>query len=259
MVSADMIDKVMVGGITVDRLSSNDMATKLLNDVAAKAPCPKLVFSVNGQCVSMGATDAKFAADLNQGDICHADGMSIVFASRVFTKSPLPERISTTDFFHIAARAAEQHRLKFYFLGGSTDIVQVAYCEARKLYPNIEWVGYQNGYFHIDEEPEICRKIIASGADVVWVGLGRPKQEAFCVRNKKRLRGVAWVKTCGGLFDFLAGKNSRAPGWMQAIGFEWAYRIMLEPRRLWWRYVVTNIHSLILFMTRSGPASEISE
>ncbi len=244
--------RVMIGGINVDKLASDEMAALMVDDVAARLPRPKLVFSANGHAISMAATDAAFAANLAQGDIRHADGMSIVFAARIFTPVRLPERIGTTDFFHIAARVAEVHHLKYFFLGGTEEVVSAAYCEARTKYPGIEWVGFRNGYFDDKDEPEICREIVASGADVVWVGLGRPKQEAFCVRNRKILGGVTWMKTCGGLFDFLAGKNSRAPEWMQNCGLEWAYRILQEPRRLVWRYTVTNTHSLWLFMTRSG-------
>ena len=71
------------------------------------------------------------------------------------------------------------------------------------------------------------------------------------MRNAHRLQGVTWLTTCGGLFDFLAGKNSRAPEWMQAAGMEWIYRTMLEPRRLAWRYFVTNPHAIWLFLTQT--------
>ena len=247
-----MSDKVMIGGVPVDVYSRDSLADQLARDVTAPLARPKLVFSANGQGISMAVTDQVFARDLEQADIVHADGMSIVFASRVFTRTHLPERIATTDFFHDAARVADKKRLKFFFLGAKEEVVRDAYAEAQKMYPNVDWVGFRNGYFTEDEEEQVCREIVATGADVVWVGIGRPKQEAFCVRNADRLAGVTWLKTCGGLFDFLAGRNSRAPSWMQSLGLEWAYRTLLEPRRLLWRYVVTNTHCLWLFLTKSG-------
>lgn len=254
-----MDSKVMIGGLAVDNVSRDGLAQWLARDVEVGLDRPKLVFSANGQGVSMAATNRAFADDIAKADIRHADGMSIVFASRLFTRTPLPERIATTDFFHDAAKVAEERKLKFFFLGASEEVVCEAYSAARQMYPNIDWVGFRNGYFDIDQEAEVCREIVESGADVVWVGLGRPKQEAFCVRNADRLKGVTWLKTCGGLFDFLAGKNSRAPDWMQAMGLEWLYRTLLEPRRLLMRYVVTNAHSIWLFITKSGTGAERAE
>ena len=76
------------------------------------------------------------------------------------------------------------------------------------------------------------------------------------MRNRDRLRGVGLIKTSGGLFDYLSGKNSRAPDWMQKAGLEWAYRTFLEPRRLAGRYFVTNPHALFLLLTRTKQAGQ---
>ena len=87
---------------------------------------------------------------------------------------------------------------------------------------------------------------------MLWVGLGVPYEQAFVARNKAQLTHVGVVKTCGGLFDFVAGKNTRAPQWMQDHALEWAYRLWLEPRRLFWRYVTTNIATVVLLALRTG-------
>lgn len=247
-----MNKRVKVGGVFIDCVSRATLAAMMVSDRDAQLTKPKLVFSANGQSVSMAASDPEFARDYRAAEICHADGMSAVFASRLFTRSPLPERISTTDFFHDAARSAERHGLSFYFLGGTAETVTAAYRAAKRQYPGIKWVGYRDGYFGVEEEADICRAITQSGADVVWVGLGRPVQEAFCVRNRHRLKGVTWLKTCGGLFDFIAGRHIRAPRWVQALGFEWAFRLFLEPRRLMKRYATTIPHALLLFARQSG-------
>jgi exopolysaccharide biosynthesis WecB/TagA/CpsF family protein len=82
--------------------------------------------------------------------------------------------------------------------------------------------------------------------------MGAPAEQRFCLRNRASLSQVGIIKTSGGLFDFVSGKNSRAPGWMQAVGLEWAYRMALEPRRLAYRYLTTNPHALYLLLTASG-------
>ncbi len=172
----------------------------------------------------------------------HGDGQSIVIASKM-TEAPLPERIATTDFFHDAAEAAIRNDLSFFIFGGSENQNRTATDAIRKLYPGIKIAGRRNGYFKPDEEDGICREIRESGADVLWVGLGKPFQEEWSVRNRHKLQGVAWLKTCGGLYAFLCGDAPRAPEWMQRLGLEWLFRTMQDPKRLAWRYLTTNPHS----------------
>jgi len=181
---------------------------------------------------------------MKQADIIHADGMSVVLVSRLLGRKSLPERIATTDFFHIAANSAGMNRLSFYFLGGQAEVNAKAYAIAKQLYPGINWVGNHHGYFAKNEVDALCEKIRAAKPDVLWVGLGRPKQEIFAVQNRTKLVGIGWIKTCGGLFDFLAGEKRRAPEWMQLTGLEWIWRIIQEPRRLIRRYAFTNLHAL---------------
>jgi N-acetylglucosaminyldiphosphoundecaprenol N-acetyl-beta-D-mannosaminyltransferase len=87
--------------------------------------------------------------------------------------------------------------------------------------------------------------------------MGAPREQAFAMRNRRQLRGVGIIKTSGGMFDFLSGKVPRAPGWMQAVGLEWAYRTFLEPQRLAGRYLMTNPHALFLLLTRTRRPSRL--
>ena len=102
-------------------------------------------------------------------------------------------------------------------------------------------MGRHHGYFEAHEEQALCKDIAAAKPDVLWVGMGRPKQAIFSVLHKERLAGTGWIKTCGGLYDYLAGITRRAPEWMQRAGLEWAWRLMRESRRLFWRYASTNL------------------
>jgi N-acetylglucosaminyldiphosphoundecaprenol N-acetyl-beta-D-mannosaminyltransferase len=238
---------VTIGRLPTAVVTAEEMAAQMVADciAARKARAngqplrPKVVFSSNGQGVSLAGDDADFRAIMLQADMIHADGMSVVFASRLLGK-PLPERVATTDFFHNAARSASLTGLRFYMLGAS-EAQNMRACQAVKaMYPDLQIVGRRNGYFSRDDEEAICKDIVASGADVLWIALGKPKQEEFCVRNREMLRGIGWLKTCGGLYAFLAGADKRAPLWMQKAGFEWAYRACQNPRRLVWRYLSTN-------------------
>ena len=88
---------------------------------------------------------------------------------------------------------------------------------------------------------------------MIWVGLSVPLEYDFAVRSKKRL-SAGWLVTCGGCYNFITGAHSRAPRWMQAACLEWLFRLILEPRRLFWRYVVTNPIAMFLLLTRTSSA-----
>jgi N-acetylglucosaminyldiphosphoundecaprenol N-acetyl-beta-D-mannosaminyltransferase len=200
---------------------------------------PRLVFSSNGQGIALAGRDKAFAHTMAQADIIHADGMPVVMASRM-TPHPLPERIATTDFFHDASQRAVKTGLSYYVLGATEEQNVAAVAAMRRLYPQLKIVGRHHGYFDLEESDAICAEIRASGADVLWVGLGKPRQERWSVQNRDKLRGIGWIKTCGGLYAYLVGDSPRAPFWMQQAGLEWLYRAFHDPRRLGWRYLATN-------------------
>lgn len=246
-----------IGGFDTICATRIQLAEIMLTDCetarsATSKPLPKLVFSSNGQGISLAGRDPIFEKAMSQADIIHADGMSVVIGSRIFSRNPLPERCATTDFFHDAALAATNSGLSFFIFGGTENQNNAACKAILDLYPTLKISGRRNGYFEESEEAEICDDIVRSGADVLWVGLGKPKQELWSARNQERLRGIGWIKTCGGLFAFLTGEAHRAPKWAQNCGLEWLFRAAQEPRRLLWRYTVTNPHSLYLMYRLSG-------
>ena len=111
--------------------------------------------------------------------------------------------------------------------------------------------GHHSGYFGSDQEAEIIADINAASPDILWLGMGAPREQSFAIRHRAALHRVGIIKTSGGLFDFISGRVRRAPGWMQAAGLEWAYRTLLEPQRLAGRYLTTNPHALFLLLTRT--------
>jgi exopolysaccharide biosynthesis WecB/TagA/CpsF family protein len=246
----------LLGGFPTAAVTRAELAAIMTRDclaarAAADKPLPKLVFSSNGQGIALAAQDKCFHKAMMQADIIHADGMPVVFASRFLGAHRLPERIATTDFFHDAARAAAVAGLRFFILGGSETQNLNAVEAMKRLYPGIAICGRHNGYFPPEKNAEICREIVECGTDVLWVGLGKPKQEHWSVENRERLKGVGWVKTCGGLYAFLTDEVSRAPDWMQKAGLEWLYRTMQEPGRLAWRYLTTNVIAAYCLLSRS--------
>jgi N-acetylglucosaminyldiphosphoundecaprenol N-acetyl-beta-D-mannosaminyltransferase len=244
----------MIGGLPIAVIDRADSA-RLMTEIATlrrHSNKPALVFtSANGQVLSMCAHHRDIRALFVDADLVHADGMPMVLASRLLCRNPLPERVATTDLFHDVAKIAQERGTTFYLLGGANQIIEHAVRRAQSLYPRLKIVGHRDGYFSREEEPAIVEAIDAAGPDILWLGLGAPAEQLFAMRNRDRLRNVGIIKTSGGLFDFLSGKNPRAPEWMQAGGLEWAFRTWIEPRRLAARYIVTNPHALFLLATQT--------
>ena len=240
---------VSLGGLSTAVVSRKELARQMVEDVKDGCNPPRLVFSSNGQGLSLAASDENFKKVMDAADIIHADGQSIVYASRLIPGPKLPERVATTDFFHDAAEAAQESGISFYMLGATEDDNKKAVQNIQKKYPKLKIVGRHHGYFR-ENESEVIDDINRSGADVLWVALGKPYQEHWCVNNRDQLN-VSWVKTCGGLYDFLSGKSQRAPEWVQKLGFEWLYRVALDPKRLFMRYAMTNPHAIYLLLFKS--------
>ena len=245
--------RVTVGGVKTDCVSRQQMGRLMVGDcLAARGGkrVAKLVFAANGHAVAMAGTDARFRRIFQAADIIHADGAPVVFASKVLTDAPIPERSATTDFLHDAAKMAEAHGLKFFLLGATEEVNAACAAMLHASYPKLEIAGRRHGYFGREDEEALVDEINASGADVLWVGLGVPLEYEFCLRHRDRLK-AGWVVTCGGCFNFAAGAYRRAPAWMQRLGLEWLHRLWREPRRLFWRYAVTNPVAIFLLLTRT--------
>lgn len=241
---------VRIGGLSVAAVTRRELAAMLAEDHRARRAGdlpPKVLTSANGNVLSLCARDPGLKAMIEASDLVDADGMSLVFGSRLLGGPSLPERVATTDFFHDAAAVAVREGLRFFLLGGTVEVNAAALDRVRALHPGLQVEG-RHGYFGPEEEAGVIETVRHARPDVVWVGLGVPREQAFALKLKTALAKdrVTWIKTCGGLFDFLSGRNARAPGWVQDAGLEWAWRTMLEPRRLFMRYAVTNIHAIWL-------------
>jgi exopolysaccharide biosynthesis WecB/TagA/CpsF family protein len=247
--------EIMLGGLKTACLTRDEMARLMLADCLEarrhEVHPPKLVFASNGHAIAMTAQDARFRETFAQADLVHADGQAAVFASRLLTATPVPERSATTDFIHDAARVGAAHGLRFFLLGATEEAnAETAHILA-ETYPGLQIVGRLHGYFGEFEEDEIVDEINLTRPDVIWVGLSVPREYEFSVRNRDRLK-AGWLVTCGGCFNFVTGAYTRAPDWMHAAGLEWLYRLAREPRRLFWRYAVTNPLAALLLLTRTG-------
>ena len=217
----------------------------------------RLVFDSNGQGISMAKTDPVFRDSFAQADIVHADGQFIVSVSRRYCDPPIPERAPTTDMIHDFAKACEQSGRSFYLLGAREHTNAGCAKRLGELYPGLHIVGRHHGFFQGREE-EILEDIDRCAPDFLWVGLGKPLEQAFCAQYKHRLNAV-WTITCGGCFNFVTGEYTRAPLWMQDAGIEWVHRMMTQPRHLALRYVQTNPRALAVALTESDRQTKVMQ
>jgi N-acetylglucosaminyldiphosphoundecaprenol N-acetyl-beta-D-mannosaminyltransferase len=251
---------VLVGGVPTTRITRAELALLMIDDCrrtrADPERLPRLVVSSNGAVIADFHRDASFRNILLKADVIDADGMPLVMATRLFCQEPLEERVATTDFINDAAEAAAKEGIRFYFLGAKPGVADTAAAHFRALHPDLQIVGVRHGYFNAEDEIDICDEIRASGADVLWIGLGSPLQESFALRNQHHLQGLAWLRTCGGMFDHYSGKFRRAPVWMQSIGLEWLHRALNEPIRLGRRYMATNLPAIYYLLTQTTDRQE---
>lgn len=248
------IEPVIVGGMPIAPLTTQQWVDLMLSDIRKareNGALPTYNTSSNGNVISQCASDPRLRETMTQANSIAADGVSVMWGARLFAGKSIPDRAATTDLFHDIARAAQERRLSIYLLGATAEQNAKAVERVRELYPSLKIAGARDGYFTEADESAICYEIVAAGTDILFVGLGVGRQDYFVARNLTRLQGVGWIKTCGGLFDFLAGLRSRAPNWMRRNGLEWLYRTLLEPRRLAWRYATTNVHAIWKMATTS--------
>jgi len=248
----DPYAEVVVGGLKTACVGRDHMSAMMVDDcfaVRRGQRAPKLVFASNGHAIAFAATNARFREVFEAADIVHADGQPVVMGSRL-AGAAIPERSATTDFIHDACRAAAKAGLSIFLLGATEDVNARCVETLQAQYPGLKIAGRRNGYFKRGDEAAVIDAINASGADILFVGLSVPFEYEFCVRNKARLK-AGWVVTCGGCYNFVTGDYTRAPEWMQRYSLEWLYRLAREPKRLFWRYAVTNPLAAFLILTRS--------
>lgn len=246
-----VFDTVKVGGIETACVGRKELAQLVGNICSASIKnedtVPFVIFSNNGHAISIYNSDKEARDQMDQADLIHADGQSVVTFSRCFNKGKaVPERTATTDMIHDIPNYYSG-KLKHFLLGGKETTVSKA-CEIlAETYNNFDVVGYRHGYFTDAEEEAICNYINSLAPDILWVGLGKPKEQIFVIRNKKRLK-VPVIISCGGCYNYVTGEYSRAPVLMQNLGLEWLYRMVLEPRKLFIRYMLTNPHAIFCML-----------
>lgn len=223
-----MKDKINILGVNVDMVTIDEAVETICGFLGEN----KLhsVYTPNSEIIMTAYKDAEFAKILNRSELLTADGIGVVYASRIL-KKPIPERAAGYDIAKKLLAELNKTQNKLFLFGGKPGVAEKAMENIKKDFPNINIVGARNGYFKPDEESGIIDEINKSEADIVFVCLGAPAQEKFIDRNRDKLK-VKVAMGIGGSLDVFAGTAERAPDFWCNIGMEWFYRLMKQPQRI---------------------------
>lgn len=245
------MDSIKIFGVKIDNTTLGD-TTKILEE-NLKGSNLKTIYTPNTEIVMVAKDDNKLRNLINEGDLVIPDGIGLIYASRI-KKKPLKERVTGFDTSIKLLEIANKNGYSLYLLGGKEGVAKAAAENIIRDYPNIKIAGFHNGYFkgsHMglenqEEEKEIIDEINRLNPDIIFVGLGFPKQELWIHANKNKIKTRVIIGN-GGVMDILSGNSKRAPEVYQKLGLEWFYRLLKEPSRIKRQLVLPKFMLKVIF------------
>jgi N-acetylglucosaminyldiphosphoundecaprenol N-acetyl-beta-D-mannosaminyltransferase len=236
--------QVMIEDIPIDAFPDKD---SLLKRIVAEIRRPEqsLIMNLNVHAANIAEGNPRFKALLQQADMNFCDGAGVKLAAKLLG-DPIPMRHTMADWLADLLWELAENDLTVYFLGGEVGITDRAVERLAKLVPDHTIVGHHHGYILRDEalEQKVIDEINRLKPDLLF---GMPIQEYWIDKNRHRL-DVRAIAPCGAMFDYFAGKVPRCPAWVGNMGMEWLFRLGIEPKRLFHRYVVGNPQFLMRIM-----------
>lgn len=230
-----------IGGVRFHRCTENDVVQHIIT--CSLAGEGGWVVTPNVDVCRQIKRDEQVRALVDRATLVVGDGMPIVWASRL-CRQPLPERVAGSSLLYSLSEAAVTAGRSIYLLGGTPGTPEAAASRLSDMYPGLKVAGTDSPPFGYEQEEieiaAICRRLSLAAPDIVYVGLGFPKQEKL-IEVLALLLPAAWFIGCGAAIGFAAGTTRRAPPWMQNAGLEWLHRLFSEPRRLFKRYVIQDM------------------
>jgi N-acetylglucosaminyldiphosphoundecaprenol N-acetyl-beta-D-mannosaminyltransferase len=243
-----MPNQVKILNIVIDNLNSG--AVLEIIDNLIKRRRNGFLVTANTDHMMKLQKDADFKDAYNNASLVLADGMPLIWASK-FLGTPLKEKISGSDLFPLLCETASRKGYSLFFLGGREGAAEKTADVFRNKFPNIRIVGVYSPPFgfenNLNENYKITQMIKVAKPDILFVGLGAPKQEKWIFKHKN-LYEVPVSIGIGASFEFVSGFVRRAPVWMQKCGLEWSWRILMEPKRLWRRYLIDDMQFFWLIL-----------
>lgn len=235
-------------GCRIDNLSMEETLQAIEGFINSGKPHQHVV--VNVDKLVKASRDADLRRIINGCALVNADGMPVVWASRLLGK-PLKERVAGVDLFEALMQRSAAKAWRVFLLGAREEVVLGVKQAYERKFPGFTIAGYRNGYWTQEEEAGVVEQIKAARADILFVAISSPKKEQFLGRYQAEMK-IPFAMGVGGTFDVAVGKVKRAPVWMQKSGLEWFYRFLQEPRRMFKRYFVDDMAFFWLLMKEAA-------
>ena len=223
------LKRIRVLGLPVDAITYAEWLD-LIDQWVKAHTATRHVCTINPEFIMIAQDDPNFHHILNRAALCVPDGVGLLWAAKHLGQ-PLPQRVTGSDGVPIIAERAAQAGWRLFLLGAAPGVADKAAAVLQSRYPGLQIAGTYSGSPSPQEEDAIVERVNASGADILFVAYGAPEQDKWIARNLPRLN-VAMAMGIGGSLDFVAGVLPRAPLWMQRLGLEWLFRLILQPWRL---------------------------
>ncbi|RPF47218.1 N-acetylmannosaminyltransferase [Thermodesulfitimonas autotrophica] len=242
-----MTQRINILGAPVDAVTVA-AAVARVSELIARGGTHQVV-TLNPEYLYRAQREPDLLAIAREASLVTADGVGIVWAASVHGYS-LPERVTGIDLLVALCDRAAAEGWRVFFLGGQPGVAAAAASRLKAEYPGLMIAGEHHGYFTADEEAMVLEKIKAAAPQLLFVGLGAPKQERWIYKYRQQLGNVVAMGV-GGSFDVLSGRTKRAPAWMQRWGLEWLGRLFYEPHR-WRRMLVLPRFALLVLRAVKG-------
>ena len=233
-----MTERIDLLGCPFDAITEDATVNLVFDWIEDPARKSHHIITVNVAILMMAKEDPKLQDAIDKADLVVVDGKPLVWTSK-WLSAPVPHKVSGVDLMRRLLEEGDKRGLRVFLLGTTQERLDVLDRVLRARYPNVTIAGTRNGYFKAPDYPEVTKMIRDTKADLLLVGMPAPFKEIWCEQYREELDTPALLGV-GGAFDVMAGFVPRAPRLMQEAGMEWAWRLAMEPKKLWKRYLVTN-------------------
>lgn len=233
---SDNLPTTSVMGVRVSCVSKQSLLDCALQWAASGSK--RRIFYVNAHCLNVIYKNEQDTACFNQSDLVYADGIGVVWAARLNHKCALT-KITGREWIYDFCQTAAKNNLQLYILAGKPGVAEKASKALSEKIPGLKIAGTADGYFLEKSEAQVIQEIQESSPDILFVGMGTPAQERWIAFNQANLP-VNLIWTVGALFDYVAGVEPLVPGLLEKYALEWFWRLLIDPRGKWKRYILGN-------------------
>jgi len=238
--SISEVEAVYILGVKISAITLENLLALAGQIILENGRARLSTMNIHG--VNLAYESPPYRALVNQSEVVTCDGFGLKWGARLLGRR-LPERFTQADFLPRLAELACRCQFTLFFLGNRPGVAEKAAALLKERFPDLRIVGTHHGHFDLTpgsaENEAVLRAVNAARPNFLFVGLGMPRQDRWMIENWERLE-VNIAMTCGAMLEYISGETPRGPRWMTEHGLEWLFRLSLEPRRLWKRYLLGN-------------------